>query len=315
LNVVPVECKENYGGKFEMKKLLTYMLISAVTAGTAFADPIGLKVYLEGLYFGNVIGDNYKFAGKGGEGNINPGIDFSKYFGAFRFSTSLEDTIGFSDPVSQKIQWAVTGSYGLQLADASKLSFSVYNKLHLDSNGDTFVDAGKDQIRNEISPGIRFDQTVGFGSIYAQAEFNIHIHSPEEREMDLQTGVDSGFKAGMTTNFGLWAYLRPYITFLWNGEAPEREALEKIEIRVGYNTSRILTQVTVGIPTVEDGIKNGGFLKDGRYRYGGLFIQPRITFNIVPGLSAYADFWIINIGGEGAHKPGLVPKIGVSYSF
>jgi hypothetical protein len=301
----------------KMKRLLMCVLLSAAAAGAAFADPVGLRLYIDGLYFGDVMSENYKFAGKGSGAFINPGIEFAKSLGAFRFSTSLEDMIGFSDPGYQKLQWTLTGSYMLQLAETSRLSFLVYNLFHLDGADDKFADPDLDQITDEIGPGIRFDQTFGFGSIYAMTEFNIRIHSQENRKIDLETGIHSGFKLGWTTNAGIWGYVRPYISFLKNGEAPEQDALEKIEIRVGYTNSVIEARVTVGIPTVEDGIKNGGFSTKapGLGRYGGLFIQPRITYTFMPGLSAYAEAWVINLGAEEPLKVGIIPKIGVSYSF
>jgi hypothetical protein len=245
---------------------------------------------------------------------LNLGLEFAKYFGPLRFATSLEDKFSFKDPLEQNLQWAVSGSYSLQLAEASRLSFMLYNKLHLDSRGDKFADTDLDLITDDIGPGLRFDQTLGFGSLYAMTEFNLKLHTMEDRKLDLETGIDSGFKLGFTTKFGLWGYFRPYIAFIRNGEGADKDALEKIDIRIGYTTGPIEARVTLAIPTYEDGIKTGGYdALTGQY--GGLNVKSRVTYTIMPGLAAYAELWIINLGAEDPVKVGFAPQIGGSFSF
>jgi hypothetical protein len=297
-----------------MKKFLICALIFALAAGTVFADPIGLRVYIEGFDFGDVADEDYEFAGDGGLAYLNLGLEFVKYLGPVRFATSLEDKFSFKDPLEQNLQWVVTGIYGLQLAESSRLSFMLYNKLHLDSRGDKFADPDLDLITDEIEPGIRFDQIFSFGSLYAMTEFDFKLHTQEDRKLDIETGVDSGFKLGFTTNLGLWGYFRPYIAFLRNGEAADKDALEKIDIRIGYTTGPIEARVTLAIPTYEDGIKTGGYdLLTGQY--GGLNVKSRVTYTFMPGLNAYAELWIINLGAEDPVKVGFVPQIGGSFSF
>ncbi|MDR2079502.1 MAG: hypothetical protein LBP74_07275 [Treponema sp.] len=303
-----------------MKKLLLCVLITAVTAGTVFADPIGLRVYIEGFDFGDVAAERYNFAGEAdadkneGMAYLNLGLEYTKMFGPVRFATSLEDKFSFKDPLEQNLQWVVSGIYGRQVAKASRLSFLLYNKLHLDSYDDNFADTDLDLIRDEIEPGIRFDQTFGFGSLYAMTEFILILHTQENRKVDLETGVDSGFKLGFTTNLGLWGYFRPYIAFIRNGEAPEKDALEKIDFRIGYTTGPIEARVTLAIPTYEDGIKTGGYdALTGQY--GGLNVKSRFTYTFKPGLNAYAELWIINLGAEDPVKVGVAPQIGGSFSF
>jgi hypothetical protein len=303
-----------------VKKLLICILVFALATGAAFAAPLGLRVYIEGFDFGDVADEKYNFAGKAdsdkneGMAYLNLGLEFAKYFGPVRFATSLEDKFSFKDPLEQNLQWAVSGIYGLQIAESSRLTFLLYNKLHLDSRDDKFADTELDLITDEIGPGIRFDQTLGFGSLYAVTEFNFKFHTMENRKLDLETGMDSGFKLGFTTNFGFWGYFRPYIAFLRNGEAPDKDALEKIDIRVGYTTGPIEARVTLAIPTYEDGIKKGGY-DNLTGQYGGLNVKSRFTYTFMPGLAAYAELWIINLGAEDPVKAGFAPQIGGSYSF
>jgi hypothetical protein len=303
-----------------MKRLLICALVFVLAAGAAFAAPLGLRVYIEGFDFGDVADEQYNFAGKAGGGKsegmayLNLGLEFAKFFGPVRFSTSLEDKFSFKDPLEQNLQWAVSGMYGLQLAESSKLTFLLYNKLHMDSRDDKFADTELDLITDDIGPGVRFDQTFGFGSLYALTEFNFKIHTQEDRKLDLETGIDSGFKLGFTTNFGLWGYFRPYIAFLRNGEAPDKDALEKIDIRAGYTTGPVEARVTLAIPTYEDGIKTGGY-DTLTGQYGGLNVKSRFTYTFKAGLNAYAELWIINLGAENPVKVGFAPQIGGSFSF
>jgi hypothetical protein len=297
-----------------MKKLLVCVLVFAVVAGSVFADPIGLRVYIEGFDFGDVANEDYTFAGEGGLAYLNLGLEYAKMFGPFRFATSLEDKFSFKDPLEQNLQWAVTGMYSLQLAETSRLTFLLYNKLHLDSREDSFADTDLDLITDDIGPGVRFDQTFGFGSLYALTEFNFKLHTQEGRKLDLETGIDSGFKLGFTTKLGVWGYFRPYIAFVRNGEAPDKDALEKIDIRIGYTAGPIEVRATLAIPTYEDGIKTGGY-DQLTGQYGGLNVKTRFVYTFKPGLNAYAELWIINLGAEDPVNVGFAPQIGVSFSF
>jgi hypothetical protein len=269
-----------------------------------FADPIGLKVYIDGFNFGDVAADTYKFSEGGG--NVNPGVEFSKSFGAFKLTTSVQDTISFKATKDQDIRWAVKGAYALQLAEASKLTFSAYNKLHILGDKSTFADTKADQITDMIGPGVRFDQTLGFGTLYAIAEVDIKIHTKDGQELELGSGDDDGFKVGATTNFGLYGYLQPKLSFRdTTGKAPASGVLQEFRVRVGYVYGSIDGRVTVYISTVEKG-----------FEANGLRIQPRVTYNnIIPGLAAYADFDILKIGAKSPAKLGFKPQIGVSYAF
>ncbi|MDR0720166.1 MAG: hypothetical protein LBF78_11070 [Treponema sp.] len=291
-----------------MKKILLCALVFTLAAGAAVAAPLGLRVYTDGVSFGNVAAEGYKFAGDGGLARIPLGLEFSKALGPVRFSTALEYALSFTatpantgDPKHQP-QWNLSGSYGLQLAEASKLSFSLYNKLHFDaSKGGEFAD----NIWDDIGPGVRFDQTFGFGSLYAVTELSVRIYTYEnadgsDKGLGLETGENSGFQAGVNTNFGLYGYVRPYLVFLSNGESPD-DMLTKFDIRVGYRTGPIDARATFTIPAVD-------------FDATGLTIQPRFTYNFLPTLSAYADLKIGAIGKKDADV-AITPQIGVSFSF
>jgi hypothetical protein len=182
--------KESIKMKGAMKKVLLCALVFTMEAGAVFADPVGLRVYTDGVSFGNVAAEGYKFAGDGGLARIPLGLEFSKALGPVNFSTALEYALSFTatpsdtgDPKHQP-QWNLSGSYSLQLAEASKLGFSLYNKLHFDaSKGGEFAD----NIWDDMGPGIRFDQTFGFGSLYAVTELSVRIYTYENTD-----GSDKG---------------------------------------------------------------------------------------------------------------------------
>jgi hypothetical protein len=290
-----------------MKRFLPCVLVFALAAGAVFADPVGLRVYTDGISFGNVAAGNYQFAGDGGLARLPFGLEFSKLLGPVSFSTAVEYALSFTatpgntgDPKHQP-QWNIWGSYGLQLAEASNLTFLLYNKLHFDaSKGGEFAD----NIWDDIGPGVRFDQTFGFGSLYAVTEMSIRVYFYEnadgsDRGLGLETGENSGFQAGVNTNLGVYGYVRPYLAFLSNGESPE-DVLTKFDVRVGYRTGPIDARATFAIPAHD-------------FEASGLTVRPRFTYTIMPGFWAYVD---LSIGAIGSNNDvSFTPQIGASYSF
>jgi hypothetical protein len=291
-----------------MKRIVVLLLVAAVVAGVGFADPIGLTAKIDSFSFGNVAAENYEFAGTNGLANITPGLDYAKTFGAFKLGAGLQDTFTFKDPLKQKLRLHVKGTYALQLAEASKLSFSVYDKFFLEGADDKFADVDTGQVYDYIGPGIRFDQTLDFGSIYAIAEVNFNINFQESKKVAVGSGDDDGFKVGADAKFGLYGYIQPAFTFTNADGSDVKDVLTSVNFRVGYKiTPSLDARVTVDISTIENGFKTAG---------KGLRIRPRVTYsNIIPGLGAYADFDITGIGVESPGKVGFTPSIGVTYAF
>jgi hypothetical protein len=320
-----------------MKRIFAFVLVSALVAGSlaAQAEPIGLKVYIDGFSFGNVAGEDYMFAGSDddegtvGEASINLGVEYAKTFGEFGLSTSLEYNLPFAEYATgpgvgvHAVSWKLKGAYDLALAEASALNLSAYNKLilmgaKLGKDGDfEFANTDYDFIRDEIAADVKFTQTLDFGTIWANLGVAFTIHTGPKDDVsgiDLATGGSDGFKVGVNTNMGVYGYVEPKLTFLTNGEALDEDkdqyAFHHTDIRIGYGIGNIDGHVTVGIPVYKDGFKAEG-----------LAITPRFTYsNIIPGLEAYLDFGIGNIGAEevtGGNdgKVAFAPTIGVSYAF
>ncbi|MDR1903599.1 MAG: hypothetical protein LBQ88_15140 [Treponema sp.] len=299
-----------------MKKFLVCVLVSAIAGGAAFADPIGLTVYLDGFSFGNVAGEDYKFAGEDGEAGFTVGAEYAKSFGAVEVSTALDFTLGFSDPLASELAWNVKGAYELGLTDALSLTFSLFNTLSLtggpdeaggDSTKGTFADADNDQITDEIAPGIRFDQKLGFGTLYEIVEVGFYIHTQENRKLDIGSSSGEGFKIGVEdTGLGVYGYIQPELLFMYDGESPD-DVLGAFNIGAGYAAGPLDVSVEFGIPTVKDGMKTGG-----------LTITPNVTYSIIE--DAFSAYLELEFSGIGADKDvggefGFSPTIGLSYSF
>lgn len=294
-----------------MKKFIILLLVATVVVAAGFADPIGLKVYIDGFGFGNVAADNYELAGKTGQGNIVPGVEYNKGFGAIALNTSLQDTIKFTDPLTQDtLRWHVKGTYALQVAEASKLSFFLYNRLHFKGENEEFANTDYDQITDNFGPGIRFDQTLDFGGLYAEGGVDFKIHTLDGQKLEVGTSDTDHIVLGVSTKFGLYGRVQIVLKFVdATGETPSDGAFTNIRPRIGYVYGPIDGRVTFDIPT-KDNTKGKGI--EGT----GIKIEPRVTYNnIVPGLAAYANFAITGVGAKDPVKIGFEPTIGVSYAF
>jgi hypothetical protein len=291
-----------------MKKLLTVLLVLVFVSGFAFADPIGLKVYIDGFAFGDVANENYEFSGVGGQAVITPGVQYDKSLGSIALTASLQDDIGFADPGTQNIRLALKGAYKLALSDTSTLTPYVYDRLWLKGGNDTFADTDADQIQDEIGLAIRFDQKFSFGTLYADVLIGLTIHTQDGKDLEIKSGTDQDIRVGYDSP-GLYAYLAPRVIFTEDYRHAPDSVLDQIMFRVGYKKlGPINARVSVTLPTYEDGIEAAG-----------LTIQPRATWaGIVPGLDAYVDFAIGNLGKKVAGDAADIafkPTIGVSYAF
>lgn len=289
-----------------MKKFIILLLVATVVVAAGFADPIGLKVYIDGFGFGNVAADNYELAGTAGQGNIVPGVEYNKGFGPIALNTSLQDDIKFTDPLAQDLRWHVKGTYALQVAEASKLSFFLYNRLHLKGANEEFANTDYDLITDNFGPGIRFDQTLDFGGLYAEGGVDFNIHTQDGKKLEVGTSDTDHIVLGVSTKFGLYGRVQIVLKFVdATGETPSDGAFRNIRPRIGYVYGPIDGRVTFDIPTNDKGIEGTG-----------ITIQPRVTYNnIIPGLAAYADFAITGAGAKDPVKIGFKPTIGVSYAF
>ncbi|MDR0709642.1 MAG: hypothetical protein LBF77_06220 [Spirochaetaceae bacterium] len=324
-----------------MKKLVVFLLIAAVTAGAAFADPIGLKVYLDGFSFGNVAGDDYKFSGEGGEASFTPGIEYGTSFldDSLALTAGLQDEVVFSDPLEQDVRLNVNVGYNLQLAPATKLVLSVWDFFHLLGGNDKFADADLGQVKTRIGVGVQLYQVLGFGVAWTILDVEFHKSFAKGSELGITTGEDNNFAVGVNSNFGLYGLAGFGIAFNDAGAATvglEKAGVYGTTLRVGYITGNIDGRVSVEIPLFEDGVD-----------FKGISIVPRFTYsNIIPGLEAYLDLAVSGIAskkylteaeretlktavesGNDVSKDqsavltlpngkiGFTPTIGVSYSF
>jgi hypothetical protein len=156
---------------------------------------------------------------------------------------------------------------------------------------------------------VRFDQTLGFGSLYAEAGVNFRVHTQEGKKLEIGTSDTDHIRLGVTTKFGLYGSAQIRMKFVNDAGKTPDDIVTEIDPRIGYIYGPIDGRVTFTIPTVSKGIEKTG-----------VTIEPRVTYNnIIPGLTAFVNLAIGNIGAEDAAGEsadiGFTPAIGVSYSF
>jgi hypothetical protein len=310
--------------KERMKKLVVFLLTAVVTVGVAFAEPIGLKVYLDGFSFGNVAAEEYKFSGEGGAAAFTPGIEYGTSFlnDSLALTAGLQDEIGLSDPLEQDVRLNVNVGYNIQLAPATKLVLSVWDFFHLTGADDKFAKADEDNVKTRIGAGVQFYQVLSFGLAWTILDVEFHKSFKDGSELGITTGDDYAFVAGVNSNFGLYGLVGFAIAFNDAGAVAVglgKAGVYGTKLRVGYITGNIDGRVSVDIPLFEDGVD-----------IAGISIVPRFTYsNIIPGLEAYLDLEISGIAskdygdagstmeaaGAANGKIGFTPTIGVSYSF
>jgi hypothetical protein len=99
--------------------------------------------------------------------------------------------------------------------------------------------------------------------------------------------------------------VRPHLTFIrfYNTESYGYvNVISQIDIGGGYANGPLDIGLTVGIPTVEYGMK-----------YQGLSIAPRITFAIKPNIKTYLDVLLSGVGSY--NNGGVSPTIGGFFSL
>lgn len=292
-----------------MKKLVVFLLIAVVTAGAAFANPIGLKVYVDGFTFGNVAAKNYRFAGEYGMAGVTPGIAYNTSLldGSLDLAAGLQNSIVFSNPLEQDLRLNLKVGYNLRPTETTKVIFSVWDFFHFTGEDGQFADVGAGQVETIIGTGAQIRQDMDFGEIWAIFDVEFHKNLAGGTSLGIATGADNGFAVGVNLASGLYGSAGFGIAFNKAGAVTQNAAsagLTSTTLRLGYKTGDIDGRVSVIIPLMADGIKNEGIYVTPRFAYG----------NIIPGLEAYLALTIKNIAADAANI-GIAPAVGVSYSF
>ncbi|MHC6203519.1 hypothetical protein ACYULU_10040 [Breznakiellaceae bacterium SP9] len=304
-----------------IRKLLVSLAVLSLVAGTSLsADPIGLSVGIDDFWFGDVAQDGYKFAGKSpdsvkpaGQAGIAPFVSFEKALNQLTLFAELKYKRGFRNPSASSLDPTVRFTYAV----TPELNVWVHDHLVIaEKNGKWAKDsAGDTYIENKAELGLRYTLGLDFGDLYFQAEPGVYTGGKSLLIGALadNDGVQIGVEkvAG-----GLYGFVRPILQFYakdHNGDKVKNlDVLPRLDIRVGYEIGPLDARVTVEIPT-------GSEKDSGNIATNGLTIQPRVTYTIIEGLSAYADVALGNIAADkdksGVNHVSVSPAIGVSYSF
>jgi hypothetical protein len=296
-----------------MKKVSVLLLLTVALASFAFAIE-GIGDFEAGVEFAldNVTSAN---GGKAAVA-IEPSIGFSRHFGGFGLSAKLGDVLWIDtrsdadDKIGDEFYFGINPSYSLAVGPGElefSLGFQVYfplakGKLHPDDYGTDLED-----LFFRIDPviGYRFD--AGF----ARLGFEVGTDKPNTIQISKYYGdahdkyglgrIPLAFQAMINFPFGLGIRLNP-VFGIRTVDGADDTGFDKFIFDISYGiTGQITAGVETSIPTVEDGIKNGGLEISpyGRFRFG--------------AIGGFVRVLIMCVGAD--EEVMFKPMIGVSYSF
>ena len=268
-----------------MKKLLIVFIALIFISPFIMAEDLGLTVGLE-FTIENVHRENDGDM----EPYLGPFIIYEESFldDALDIYAELSLWVGFFDDNPVDLYFNLAAAYNLFLSPASTLSFLLENEV------DTLLisprpDEGSG-VRSIFKPGIRFNQNMDFGDLYAQALFPItylNYYSDADTEVALEATL------GWESNFGFALSFTPVFNL-----SPE-SGYEHVEILASYGTDAVYIGVEVIIPN--------------EFNDYGLTITPEVIFNITDSFSAYLRCEVARVGID--EDMILAPAVGVMFSF
>jgi len=327
-----------------MKRILVVLGVLLLTAAFAAADPLGISVGAD-LGFGDVLTDNYKFAGKAdpplavpaGLGSIRPFIMYTKPLGSFTLFTSLENKFGLDDPETNDFKFVLSGTYDLFFNDKrSNFSFSADNSFRFKIyDGSIKVEDGAGGWSDLLIPAVKYTHTLNFGSIYGKFTLPISFTDPAVAEQAGKYGLVNNpedYKPpfffvipeiGMNTDLGIAFYISSNIQI-----SPDRKTtdfapgyekyasdipIQQINLGIGYRISKVASSVIFEFPVPGDkkytnGIKDQGFA-----------ITPALNFFLRDYLRLMVSCEFTNIGKDtgnsDADRVTVGPVVSLTFSF
>jgi hypothetical protein len=306
-----------------MKKVSILLLLTVVLASFTFAID-GVGDFKAGVEIGldNVTGENGGALGV----SIEPSITFSRAFGAFGLSATLGDVVYIptdkdssqgTDKIGDELYVGVTPSYTIAAGPGELgISLGLQGRFWLADkagwkaylgNGD-----GDLTFALRIDPVISYGLDAGFGALAFEVGTD-HLQLQGNQGDDLNKfgliRLPIYLQAGVDLPFGLGFWLKPVLGIQTSDEAildQDDTGLDEFDIDIHYAiTEQILAGVEVDIPTVEDGIKNGGIkiIPRGEFSFGALGAYVKVE---IDGIASDSD-----VGADVTLKP----IIGVTYSF
>jgi len=271
-----------------VKKFFVLLCVLVLVAGFAVADDIGLTV---GAEFG--IGNINKTDDGDWEPYLTPSIAYDKSFldDALDFSTGLDYTFDFTPSfgiATQTLGFDISVNYSLSLGSASTLSF------YLADRNDVTISPKSDEDNNitgTLTPGIKFSQKTGIGSIYARVRAPID-YMQADKNADMTVGLRSRLGWDSTFGLGLWAQVKSKL-------APEVVGYNGVDANISYTADSFYVDATTYI---------GKELSDG------ISIEPYFEYYL-GSFTFYIDCTFDGVAAEGGGAVTISPCIGVTFSF
>jgi len=270
-----------------VKKFFVLLCVLVLSVGLAVADDIGLTV---GLEFG--VGNITKADDGDWEPYLMPSIAYDTAFfdGALAFSTGLDYTFDFTPnfkELDQSLGFDISLNYALSLGSASTLSFYLANRTDVQVSPRSDED---NNITGYFTPGIRFGQKTGIGTIYARFRAPID-YLRTDKNADNRVRLRS--RLGWNSNFGLglWAQVKSTLV-------PASDLYQGVDANISYDADAFHFDVTAYL---------GKELSDG------ISIEPYFEYYF-GNFTFYID---CSFDGIAANSGGITisPCIGVTFSF
>jgi hypothetical protein len=306
-----------------VKKFFVLLCVLVLVAGFAVAEDIGLTV---GVEFNN---ENINQAdGDPTTSTIAPFIIYentSLLDGALTLHTGLESYYihlerepgSDGDYFPQDFDFNIWLQYKLSVGSASTLRFYLRDDNSVEvspvHHGTTYTTTA-----GTLTPGIQFNQKMGFGSLYARLRAPIN-YLADDTEVRLQS------RLGWNSNFdlGLWAEVRSRLT-------QETDLYQSLRLNANYakdtyelNLFTIFPkEVSSGItinPTFDYYFENSTVELD--FNFTGVGSDDGISLTLTPyfeycvgAWTFYTSFEFANVTKNGGDM-SISPTLGVSFSF
>jgi hypothetical protein len=319
-----------------------FFLVLNAAGGLAAVYLTGLVVGAD-LGMGNVLGNDYQFAGKAdpvlykpaGQGTIKPFIMYSKNIGVVRSMLSVSDQLGFDNPETTELNVIATGIFNLPLNNNTSIfTFTLSDKFALGTyDGKTAVSDGAKSWSNLFTPSVQFTQVFKFGGLYGK--FSLPVYKADNelaKVVASQTGalykdyeavfIFGDFEVGVITGFGFNVWVSPVFQL---APDPEKTPVAAFDT---YAADKAFQQMDFGV-SFEDGPLSGSVVfafpisGDRYFKNGikdvGFSITPTFAYMANAHIQAFLQFEIANIakdtGSSAADKINFSPTVGFSYVF
>jgi hypothetical protein len=268
-----------------VKKFLTVLFVLTIACSFVMAEGLGLEVGADFTLADvtDVFDSSYI---------LTPHAEYANSFGAIDVDVYLEYPVGFGTADEELYQTPYLEEemgYKLSLGAASTLSLILNNSNNFYLSPDIEETPGVEEtnkLDGSLEPGVKFNQTFGFGDLYAQAGFPIGYLSQEK---DADITIDSYLLLGFAHGSGFGAELTFNLALSPEGEYTETELLFSYEADAIYAELDIVTDKEFSSYTV----------------------TPEVEYSL-NALTLWAD---IEFAGIGEDDIIISPTVGVKYSF